>query len=76
MCFNAQALMWYYMGYKPGQAKKSAGWIFMVAWSTFVLVLGSFLIVAGTYGSVIAIQESLQSSGGSKPWGCADNSSS
>lgn len=41
-----------------------------------MVVSGFFLMIAGTYGSVIKIMESYRTSGGSRPWGCEDNSNS
>ena len=46
----------------------------MVCWSIFVLVIGTFLLVAGTYGSVIGIIDTYAATGGSAAWSCADNS--
>ncbi|GIC92238.1 putative amino acid transporter (Mtr) [Aspergillus udagawae] len=37
---------------------------------------GTFLMIAGTYGSVVGIIDSYKVSGGSVPWSCADNSKS
>ena len=46
----------------------------MVCWSVFVLVVGTFLLAGGTYGSVVAIIRGYAASGGSAAWSCADNS--
>lgn len=46
----------------------------MAAWSVFVFVIGTFLLVAGTYGSVVGIQNEYAATGGSAAWSCADNS--
>lgn len=48
----------------------------MVFWCAFVLISGTFLIIAGTYGSVTAIIDSYRETGGSAAWSCADNSNS
>ena len=48
----------------------------MVAWCAFVIVAGTFLMIAGTYGSVVSIINDYKESGGSAAWSCADNSSS
>lgn len=48
----------------------------MVGFSIFVIVIGTFLTVAGTYGSVVGIIESYNQSGGVKAFSCADNSNS
>lgn len=48
----------------------------MVGWCIFVIVLGMFLMIAGTYGSIVSIIESYNSDGGTSAWSCADNSGS
>ena len=48
----------------------------MVCWSGFVILVGCFIMVSGTYGSVVSIVESYKASGGSGSWSCADNSNS
>ena len=68
-------MMWLYDNYSRGKATKSVRWMLMVAWSILIIILGSFLVVAGTYGSVVSIIDSYNESGGSPAWACADNSS-
>lgn len=49
----------------------------MVCWSVFVVLAGFFLMVGGTYGSVVGIMEDYEAAeGGSAAWSCADNSNS
>lgn len=48
----------------------------MVCWSIFVVVSGTFLMVADIYGCVVSIIDSYRESGGSVAWPCADNSNS
>jgi hypothetical protein len=48
----------------------------MVCWSVLVVLIGSFLTVAGTYGSIVGIIDSYKESGGSAAFSCADNSRS
>lgn len=48
----------------------------MVAWSILVIAIGTFLMVAGTYGSVVAVIASYETSGGGGAFSCADNSNS
>lgn len=48
----------------------------MVCFAVFVIVSGTFMMVAGTYGSIVGIMESYKVSGGSAAWTCADNSNS
>ncbi|KAJ8061171.1 hypothetical protein OCU04_010244 [Sclerotinia nivalis] len=76
--FNFQpfGVMWLYDNWSLGKIQRSSRWIFMASWSIFVIVLGMFLMVAGTYGSIVAIIASYETAGGSKPFTCADNSNS
>lgn len=73
MSFQPMGCMWLYDNWK---AERKLKWKLMVCWSVFVVVSGTFLMVAGTYGSVISIINSYKASGGSAPWSCADNSNS
>lgn len=41
-----------------------------------MVLIGCFLTVAGTYGSVVAIIKSYNESGGSAAFACTDNSGS
>ncbi|WWC88935.1 uncharacterized protein L201_003850 [Kwoniella dendrophila CBS 6074] len=50
------------------------GGIFLLGFNIFIVIIGTFLMVAGTYGSVVDIIASAKASGGGKPWTCADNS--
>ncbi|RTE80924.1 hypothetical protein BHE90_004568 [Fusarium euwallaceae] len=45
--------------------KRDLKWFLVVIWSGFVVVSGTFLLVAGTYGSVITIVDSYKKDGGS-----------
>ena len=76
MCFQPMAFMWLYDNWGQGKTNKSPRWIFMVGWCGFIILAGSFLMVAGTYGSVVDIIDSYNESGGSAAWSCADNSNS
>lgn len=77
MSFQPMGCMWLYDNWKEGTVKGSrVRWLIMVGWCVFVIVIGSFLMVAGTYGSVVGIIDSYKASGGSAAWTCADNSNS
>lgn len=71
MCFQPMAGMWLYDNWHKRESKR---WGLMVAWCVFVIVSGTFLMVAGTYGSVVSIIDSYNATGGSAAWSCADNS--
>ena len=66
--------MWLYDRYSGGKTEKSLGWTMMLAWSIFVIIVGTFLTIGGTYGSVVSIIDAYNESGGSAAWSCADNS--
>jgi hypothetical protein len=64
--------MWLYDNWARGRYS-SKSWLPMVCFSVFVIVIGSFLTVAGTYGTVLGV---IEASGESSPFTCADNSNS
>ncbi|KAE8345486.1 hypothetical protein BDV24DRAFT_125272 [Aspergillus arachidicola] len=76
MSFQPMGCMWLYDNWSKGKVSKSPKWIFMVCWSGFVILSGTFLMIGGTYGSVVSIIDSYKKSGGSAAWSCADNSNS
>ncbi|CAG8209809.1 unnamed protein product [Penicillium olsonii] len=73
LTFQPYAGMWLYDNWKGSRTLR---WQFGVVWSIIILLLGTFLMVGGTYGSVVGIRDSFVKSGGSSPWSCADNSNS
>ncbi|KAJ5391172.1 amino acid transporter [Penicillium cosmopolitanum] len=76
MSFQPMGCMWLYDNWSEGKKARSPRWIMMVCWSAFVILSGTFLMVSGTYGSIVTIMNSYNSSGGSAAWSCADNSNS
>ncbi|PYH46901.1 putative amino acid transporter (Mtr) [Aspergillus saccharolyticus JOP 1030-1] len=68
-CFQPMGCMWLYDNWRN---ERTTRWYMMVAWSGFVIISGMFLMVAGTYSSIVDIIDS----SGSGAWSCADNSSS
>jgi hypothetical protein len=76
MSFQPMGCMWLYDNWSHGKADKSLKWTLMVCWSIFVVISGTFLMIAGAYGSVVGIIDSYRKSGGSAAWSCADNSNS
>jgi hypothetical protein len=73
MCFQPMGCMWLYDNWHN---KRTTSWYLMVVWSVFVIGSGTFLMMGGTYGSVVDIIDSYKASGGSAAWSCADNSNS
>lgn len=76
MSFQPMGFMWLYDNWSISSEKKNLQWKLMVAWSVFVIVSGTFLMIGGTYGSVVEIMAAYEESGGSAAWTCADNSNS
>ncbi|OJJ61516.1 hypothetical protein ASPSYDRAFT_829608 [Aspergillus sydowii CBS 593.65] len=76
MCLQPFGCMWLYDNWNKGAEKKTKRWGFMVVWSVMVVVVGTFLMVAGTYGSVKGIMDVYNESGGSAAFSCSDNSGS
>ncbi|KAE8377137.1 transmembrane amino acid transporter protein-domain-containing protein [Aspergillus bertholletiae] len=74
MCFQTMGGMWLYDNW--GTTTRTKKWYFMAGFSMFVILSGTFLMVAGTYGSVVGIIDTYNSSGGSAAFSCADNSNS
>lgn len=75
LCFQPEGIMWLYDNWHS-YSRGSARWTAMVGWCVFVILLGTFLMVAGTYGSVVGLIDTFAADGGSAAWSCADNSNS
>ncbi|KAJ4252319.1 hypothetical protein NW762_010916 [Fusarium torreyae] len=73
MSFQPMGCMWFYDNWRK---ERNPTWYLRAAWSIFVIASGTFLMVAGTYGSVVAIINDYKANGGSSAWSCADNSNS
>ncbi|EGU74015.1 hypothetical protein HZS61_002662 [Fusarium oxysporum f. sp. conglutinans] len=76
LSFQPMGCMWLYDNWKRGKQDRSITWSIGVLWSVTIIVLGTFLTIAGTYASVVDIVASYKVSGGSAAWSCADNSGS
>ncbi|KAL4880751.1 transmembrane amino acid transporter protein-domain-containing protein [Aspergillus karnatakaensis] len=76
MSFQPMGCMWLYDNWSKGKVSKSKTWLAMVIWCVFVIGIGTFCMVAGTYGSVVGVIDSYRVDGGSGAWGCKDNSGS
>ncbi|KAE8164934.1 transmembrane amino acid transporter protein-domain-containing protein [Aspergillus tamarii] len=76
MSFQPMGCMWLYDNWSKNKRERTIRWYIMVCWSVFVIAVGFFLMVAGTYGSVVEIIKNYNESGGSAAWSCADNSNS
>ncbi|GAA5820484.1 hypothetical protein JCM3770_005547 [Rhodotorula araucariae] len=71
---HAEALMWLFDNrtfFASREYRTKTKWAGVVL-NCAILVMGTFLLVAGTYGSIVGISNSSQT----RPWSCADNSGS
>lgn len=76
MSFQPMGCMWLYDNWARFRAERTVRLTLMTCWSVFVVVSGTFLMIGGTYGSVVGIIDTYKASGGSAAWSCADNSNS
>ncbi|KAF1956431.1 putative amino acid transporter, partial [Byssothecium circinans] len=74
LCFQPMGFMWLYDNWRRGKNGRGPRWMFGVCFSIFVIISGTFLMIAGTYGSVVDIMDSYKATGGSAAWTCIDNS--
>ncbi|KAJ5339535.1 transmembrane amino acid transporter protein-domain-containing protein [Penicillium brevicompactum] len=74
MSFQPMGCMWLYDNWKSGREQPNLKWIFLSAWNVLIIVGGTFLMVAGTYASVVNIIASSKAASGASAWSCADNS--
>ncbi|KAF2166681.1 hypothetical protein M409DRAFT_23312 [Zasmidium cellare ATCC 36951] len=74
LCLQPMGFMWLYDNWS--RPNRGLTWSLMVAWCVFIIVGGTFLTVAGTYGSIVGIINALNEGDGTSPWSCADNSNS
>ncbi|KAL6238684.1 hypothetical protein BDW75DRAFT_246762 [Aspergillus navahoensis] len=68
--------MWLYDNWTNGKSDRRSRWALMVCWCVFVIAIGTFCMVAGTYGSLVGVVDSYKETGGSGAWSCVDNSGS
>lgn len=76
LSFQPMGCMWLYDNWSRGKSNPTMRWRLMVCWSMFIVASGTFMMVAGTYGSILGIIDSYRAEGGSSAWSCADNSNS
>ncbi|KAL1655575.1 hypothetical protein SLS61_001596 [Didymella pomorum] len=73
MSMQPLAAMWLYDNLK--RPNKGTLWMVGVAWASFVIFIGTFIMVAGSYSAIAGIIADYNS-GTSGAWSCADNSNS
>ena len=71
ICIQSETYMWMWDNWhKP----RTLQWKLLMAMNLLFFFLGWFLMVAGTYGSAMAIKQSYADGDVSSPFSCADNS--
>ena len=75
LSFQPYGCMWLYDNWNE-KTGPTWWWRTRAAWSIYMIVIGSFLTVTGTYASIVTMIDDYNANGGSRPWSCADNSSS
>jgi hypothetical protein len=71
LALQPMGFMWFYMYWGE---KRTAKWTLLAGWAAFIIIGGSFLTIAGTYGAISGVISQYQNSNGSAVWTCADNS--
>ncbi|ORY38062.1 transmembrane amino acid transporter protein-domain-containing protein [Leucosporidium creatinivorum] len=72
LCMQAMALMWLHDEGEEVRSGKKRNWLGSL-WCFFVLAIGTFIMIGGTYGSIVSIIDTYKADPGSA-WSCADNS--
>lgn len=70
MSFQPMSCMWFHDNWKRTRDNK---WYAGVAWASFIFIIGTFIMIAGTYATVVGI---INDDSRTSPWSCADNSNS
>ncbi|KAF5708219.1 neutral amino acid permease [Fusarium globosum] len=71
LCFQPYGCMWLHDNWKL--RRPSLRWKGKIAWSVFIIIIGAFLTIRGTHGSIEGLIFATRHGSG-KAWSCADNS--
>ncbi|KAH7491067.1 hypothetical protein FOMA001_g2660 [Fusarium oxysporum f. sp. matthiolae] len=71
LCFQPFGCMWLHDNW--GCRKRGLRWKGGLAWSIFIIIIGTFLMIGGTYGSIEGLLFATRDGFGAA-WGCEDNS--
>ncbi|RBR16829.1 hypothetical protein FVER53590_05460 [Fusarium verticillioides] len=71
LCFQPFGCMWLHDNWRS--RNRSLRWRGKFAWSIFIIIIGTFLMIGGTFGSVEGLIIATTNGHGAA-WGCADNS--
>ncbi|KXS98641.1 hypothetical protein AC578_10043 [Pseudocercospora eumusae] len=73
MSFQPMGLMYLYDNKHRSKSERTTGWYLHISWAIIVITLGTFIMIGGTYGSIVGI---INNKDRTSPWSCADNSNS
>lgn len=71
MSMQPMGFMWLHDNWRKS---RTTMWKVSFAWAILIIVTGTFLTIAGSYGAVVGIIDDYKASGGSAAWTCTDNS--
>ncbi|RSM12338.1 hypothetical protein CEP52_002555 [Fusarium oligoseptatum] len=74
LTFHSMGCAWFFDNWSVSE--RTPRWYAMCVFAIFVLVSGTFLMISGTYGSILDIIKVYRSLGGYGAWTCVDNSGS
>ncbi|KAF5592594.1 neutral amino acid permease [Fusarium pseudocircinatum] len=71
LCFQPFGCMWLHDNWRS--RNRSLRWKGKCAWSIFIIIIGTFLMIGGTFGSIEGLIFATTNGHGAA-WGCTDNS--
>lgn len=74
LCFITEGWMWLHDNWGHRKTDKSLRFKSLVALNVFLIVLGIFIVITGTWASVVSINDSYKNGAITSPFSCADNS--
>lgn len=76
MVFQPLGVMWLYDNRSIFKEKRTIPLTLRLAWVIFVIIVGTFLMIAGTYGAIVGVVDAMNANEGIRAWSCSDNSNS
>lgn len=76
MVFQPLGVMWLYDNWSIFNENRTMVKTLKLAWVIFVIMSGTFLMIAGTYGAIVGVVDAMNANEGTRPWSCSDNSNS
>ncbi|KAI3077840.1 hypothetical protein CBS147353_4303 [Aspergillus niger] len=73
LTIQTMGMMWLYDNWSANKRVHDRRWFIGSMWSVFTILIGTFLMISGTYSCILAIVKSYRESGGTAAWSCADN---